>query len=311
MSDSVTSTGDPRVAVILPAAGVGRRFQAAGTSLTGRSKLEEDIAGRPVFLRTVERFLDHPRVVGVWLAVNPDARDEFAARWGDQLGFRGVRIVEGGRRERWETVMLALRAIDADADAHRATHVAVHDAARPLVSRELIDRTFEAAFRCGAAIPATPIRGTIKRTVERDADVIDDRSAEEARVDDILGDASQSDPAAAPVATTSSVARRSIVETVDRTDLYEAQTPQVFAIDLLRRANAPLKDGVPDGFHVTDDASLVERLGETVEVVEGEATNLKITHPADLDLARMIVQASAPAPGGSGRKFARDEDDLF
>jgi 2-C-methyl-D-erythritol 4-phosphate cytidylyltransferase len=80
-----------------------------------------------------------------------------------------------------------------------------------------------------------------------------------------------------------------VTETVPRDGLMEIQTPQVFEADLLRRAYAQ-----PDLRGATDDASLVERLGETVHVVEGDACNIKVTTPGDLRLVRAILGVKAP-----------------
>jgi 2-C-methyl-D-erythritol 4-phosphate cytidylyltransferase len=76
-----------------------------------------------------------------------------------------------------------------------------------------------------------------------------------------------------------------VVETPPRAEMRAVQTPQVFAGELLRRAHA-LADG-----DATDDASLVERLGEPVYVVEGERTNIKVTTPEDLERARELLRA--------------------
>jgi 2-C-methyl-D-erythritol 4-phosphate cytidylyltransferase len=83
-----------------------------------------------------------------------------------------------------------------------------------------------------------------------------------------------------------------VTESVDRTPLRAVQTPQAFAADLLRRAHAE-SDGTATG--ATDDATLVERLGEPVWTVEGDARNLKVTTPADLALARALLDAADEA----------------
>jgi 2-C-methyl-D-erythritol 4-phosphate cytidylyltransferase len=109
---------------------------------------------------------------------------------------------------------------------------------------------------------------------------------------------------AAPIrATLKRVADGVITETVPRDGLWEAQTPQAFRKELLIRAHAA-------GGIATDDAGLVENLGERVVVVEGTPTNLKITTKADLKLAEAILQARPrPKPEGFGNPFA--DDDLW
>lgn len=79
-----------------------------------------------------------------------------------------------------------------------------------------------------------------------------------------------------------------VVTTVDRTNLWLAQTPQVIRRDLLIRA---FDHASRTGFEGTDDVSLVEHLGERVVVVPGSVTNLKITRPEDLPLAEAILAA--------------------
>jgi 2-C-methyl-D-erythritol 4-phosphate cytidylyltransferase len=76
--------------------------------------------------------------------------------------------------------------------------------------------------------------------------------------------------------------RMIVVDTLDRSTLVAVQTPQAFRADILRRAHLSSADA-------TDDASLVEMLGGTVVIIEGEVTNLKITGPHDLAVAAMLL----------------------
>jgi 2-C-methyl-D-erythritol 4-phosphate cytidylyltransferase len=251
-----------RVSVIIPAAGSSRRY--------GMDKLGQDLGGRALLLRTVELFTKRDEVRSIIVAGPPDDLDAFRDRFGAQLGFHGVQIVAGGRVERWETVKNALAAVPAD-----ATHVAVHDAARPGASDELIGRVFEAAKVHPAVIPGLAVADTLKRVGEEAV-----RAEEEDAVADlILGESAE--------AATSK--GRVVQSTVDRTNLVAVQTPQVFEIGLLRRAYAQ-----PDLSGATDDAALIERLGEKVVVVDGEFRNLKITVPADLSLMRTMLGMKAP-----------------
>ena len=77
-----------------------------------------------------------------------------------------------------------------------------------------------------------------------------------------------------------------VVATPDRATCWAAQTPQVFRVALLREA---LAKAASDGHRGTDDAALVERLGITAHVVEGDSDNLKLTHPEDLAVAERIL----------------------
>jgi len=249
------------IAVIIPAAGSSTRY--------GGDKLGQDLGGRAVLLRTVELFTKRDDVRAIIVAAPPDSLDEFRDRHGATLAFHGVQIVAGGRIERWETVRNALAALPVE-----ATHVAVHDAARPATPPEVIDRAFEAARKFDAVIPVLPIHATVKRLGD------DAESAVEADpiADLILG---------ADVGPKNNA--RPVRETIDRRGLVMVQTPQVFSASLLRRAYA---EADLDG--VTDDAQVVERLGERVMAVEGDPRNVKITTPADLALVRAILNV-APA----------------
>ena len=257
---------DLNICVIIPAAGKSSRFGGL------RSKLDEDLGGRPVLQRTVELFVKREEVRSIIVAGPHAEYDEFLAMHGDKLGLMGVTVCEGGVTHRYETVANALAHVPDD-----ATHVAVHDAARPCASNALLDRVFEASRKHGAVIPGVSVSDTLKRVSE---EVQKDRDIDP--LDAILGDAGK---------TNTDV--RTVVETVPREHLVGVQTPQVFEVGLLRRAYAQ------DDLASTDDASLVERLGEPVVVVEGEATNLKITHPGDLHHARLIMKS-----GGAGQKPA-------
>jgi 2-C-methyl-D-erythritol 4-phosphate cytidylyltransferase len=134
--------------------------------------------------------------------------------------------------------------------------VAIHDAARPCLSEKLIDHVFAEATKSGAAIPAARVRGTLKRVSE--AGVIE--------------------------------------ETVDRSDLWEAQTPQVFKRQVIQEAYQQREQFQGQ---ITDDAQLVEATGHPVAVVETAMTNLKITEKSDLPLASAIIKAM-PKPGPKG-----------
>jgi 2-C-methyl-D-erythritol 4-phosphate cytidylyltransferase len=253
---------DFSVCVIIPAAGRGERF--------GGEKISQEIGGRPMLLRTVEIFTRRPEVSCVIVAAPPDGMEEFASRFGAQLGFHGVKVVAGGRVERWETVSLALAHVP-----DGVTHVAVHDAARPCASDDLVSRVFEAARIAPAVIPGDPVRATLKRV---SADAVS-AAADDAIADAILGDAGSA-----------AAKGRLVEETVPRDRVVAVQTPQVFELSLLRRAYAQVGLG-----GVTDDAMLVERLGEPVLVVDGEARNIKVTTREDLVLARAFASMPSPA----------------
>lgn len=288
----------------MPAAGLGQRFAASATGLpsvagaekspeAGPSKIERLIHGRPAFLRAIDLFVRRKDVSQVILAVNPDTIQDFQFKWGDQLGLLGVFVIPGGTRERWETVRLALEHV-----AEGCTHIAVHDAARPLASATLIDRIFLAAERYDAVVPGLPVASTLKRVEEVDAP-----AAERDYIDDILSP---------PESGAASSKELRVIETVPRRDLYEVQTPQVFSLNLLRRGYDLIGSGQLDPAGITDDASLIEALGRTVRIVEGEPTNLKITRAGDMELAEALATArdAASAKQAAAKKLFRLDDEL-
>jgi 2-C-methyl-D-erythritol 4-phosphate cytidylyltransferase len=264
------------VCAIITAAGRSSRYGEV-------DKLAQDLGGRSVLVRSVELFTKREEVRSIVVAGPPDSIDEFRSKYGATLGFHGARIVAGGKEHRWETVRNALNA--ADVIPAETTHVAVHDAARPGTSNELLDRVFRAAEKLPAVIPAVPINATIKRVSDETVDV--GSNDDDALADLILGDAGRV-----------SIPARKVVQTIDRNGLVEVQTPQVFEIGLLRRAYAQKNLS-----GATDDAELVERLGESVHTVEGDVRNLKITRPADLKLMRAILGVAPPAERPVHKRF--------
>lgn len=127
--------------------------------------------------------------------------------------------------------------------------ILVHDAVRPLVDQETITNVIEAVEKYGAAIAAIPAVDTIKQV---------ERTAEGAVIH----------------------------ATIPRAQIVMAQTPQGFRYDVIRRA---FDDAASDGFTGTDEASLVERGGGAVFVVMGSPRNIKITTPADMQLAEFYA----------------------
>lgn len=131
--------------------------------------------------------------------------------------------------------------------------VLVHDAVRPFVTREQIVRVIEEARRCQAAILGIPAMDTVKE-VKR-ASLPEDVAL--------------------------------ITGTIPRERVVLAQTPQAFSTKLLKEAFARAQ---ADGVNASDEAGLVERMGHDVHVVLGSERNIKITKPADMDLARFYLE---------------------
>jgi 2-C-methyl-D-erythritol 4-phosphate cytidylyltransferase len=119
-------------------------------------------------------------------------------------------------------------------------------------------------------------------------------------IDDVIKAAQISGAAilACPVlATLKEVNEAVIVKTVDRTGLYEAQTPQVFEVKLLKQSREKADKATAD--KITDDSQLIEALGHKVSVVETDSSNIKITYPADVAIAEVILK-TRPEPKKEG-----------
>jgi 2-C-methyl-D-erythritol 4-phosphate cytidylyltransferase len=128
-----------------------------------------------------------------------------------------------------------------------AERVLIHDGARCLATSELFDRCSQALDNCQGLIAAIPVKDTIKVVNEQ----------------------------------------RIIEDTPDRRNLWAAQTPQGFDVQLLKQCHA---QGRKLGWFVTDDAALFEKCQLPVKIVEGEETNLKVTTPVDLAIAEFILR---------------------
>jgi 2-C-methyl-D-erythritol 4-phosphate cytidylyltransferase len=144
----------PKFAVIIAAAGKAERF--GGDQKKTFAKLD----GRPVFMRSLEQFVTRDDVCQTILAVAPEDASTVKSKFGPNLGFMGVKLVEG-KDQRCETVAAALEVLSDD-----AAYVAIHDAVRPCVTSNQVDAVFAEAVKTGAAILAAPITGTIKRVAE-------------------------------------------------------------------------------------------------------------------------------------------------
>ncbi|MFH1372096.1 MAG: 2-C-methyl-D-erythritol 4-phosphate cytidylyltransferase [Planctomycetota bacterium] len=119
-------------------------------------------------------------------------------------------------------------------------------------------------------------------------------------IDDCLKTAEKTGAAilACPVSATLKEVKDSvIVKTIDRTMFYEAQTPQVFEVKLLKQSRDKADKTNTD--KITDDSQLVEALGHKVSIVETDSSNIKITHPADVAIAEAILK-TRPSPKKDG-----------
>ncbi len=166
-------------------------------------------------------------------------------------------VVAGGEA-RAESVANALERVETDL-------VAIHDAARPLVTAALVDAVVQTLVEdrdADGAIAAAPVTDTIKRATEEGT--------------------------RAPLSPHEVVNGARIVEdTIDRRELWAVQTPQVFRVEALRRA---LDTDPEEVAEATDEAMLVEAAGGRVLIHASEPENIKVTTPFDLRLAEMLLE---------------------
>jgi 2-C-methyl-D-erythritol 4-phosphate cytidylyltransferase len=147
-----------RVAVILPAAGLGTRMGRSSAERAGTSRKQFMLLeGSPILLHTVRRFAASDRVSEIVVAVRPEdvawVRDLLSVEFTD----RRVRVVEGGN-SRQQSVENALGALGPETDL-----VAVHDAVRPFIDLDTIHKAFDEAAESGAAIVGVPVIDTVKQ----------------------------------------------------------------------------------------------------------------------------------------------------
>jgi 2-C-methyl-D-erythritol 4-phosphate cytidylyltransferase len=207
------------------------------------AKQFQPIAGQPMLLRALRPFTSHPEVCQV-AVVLPPASLVAPPEWLAALAGEMVSLVPGGA-ERMDSVENGLARLRAE-----CTITLSHDAARPFVSREIIDAVIARARQGEGAIAARPVSDTLKLE--------------------------KSDPDA-----------RLIDRTISRDGVWRAQTPQGFPRHILQIAFTKAREG---GFRGTDEAALVERLGEPVYLVPDTIWNLKVTGPDDLLLAELIAR---------------------
>ena len=216
---------------LLLAAGAGERLGI------DRPKAFAELRGRPLLAESLDR-LDHCPWVDAIVLAAPAGWEEPSILLAEELAATKLVSCVTGGSTRAESARAALADVPEE-----ALVVLVHDAARPLVEDEVVERVLEPlAEGVDGAVPAVPIPDTLKR-----------------------------------------VERGRVAETVDRDALVAAQTPQAFLAPTLRRALGGDLDGA------TDCASLVERSGGRVAVVEGDPRLLKVTTPADLAIVERLL----------------------
>jgi 2-C-methyl-D-erythritol 4-phosphate cytidylyltransferase len=227
------------LSAILVAAGSSRRM--------GFNKLFAEIGGAPVIAHTIRAFERSGSVSEIIVVACEDRHTEIRKIARDHNFTKLRTIIPGGER-RQDSVSAGLMHLGRD-----AKYVTVHDAARPLITPEQIERVFEQCRIHGAAALAEPINDTLKRA---DRDLV-------------------------------------VAGSVDRHQLYAMQTPQIFERALIEDAYRTV---YVQNVSVTDEVSVVERLGRKVTLVLNDDFNFKITYPRDLPLAEFVLRHRKHSP---------------
>ena len=203
----------------------------------------------------LEAFVSTPEISSIWVGVSPGFIDNpiFSALSNDSVS---IQFIPSGGPTRQETVRNTLAAM-LNAGIPETDWVLVHDAARPGISPELIQKLIHAVTQAGeGGLLAMPLADTLK--------MADANSA-------IAGNPNRA------------------MKTISREHLWQAQTPQMFVLKHLHDA---IEEGIRLEADITDEASAMELSGSSPLLVEGATGNFKVTHPADWDLMQTILRAS-------------------
>ncbi len=236
---------DKEIAVIIAAAGMGRRMGAPVP------KQFIKMGGEPILAKTLRVFEGIDEIDHVIIVTSDDYIDQCVciAR---NYGMHKVKAVVEGGAERQDSVYNALKELNNRFP--NAELVLIHDAARPFVPEETVVNVIRTADAKGAAVACVPMKDSLRRI------------AKSVGGDEAEG--RQSDTAGGSIA-------------VDRSEYFAVQTPQGFRTGELLHA---YEEAMAEGWYGTDDASLAERAGMQVEIVTGDYGNIKITTKEDLPM---------------------------
>ena len=235
---AVTFTRRPKTAAVILAAGVGSRMQRSD----GKTKQLFTLAGVPVVVRTVLAFDKSPYIDEIVLVARKEEIETLKALFAVYETEHAIRIVAGGKT-RQESSLIGFEAI-----SPKMKFVAIHDAARCLITEGMIAKVVSAAYATGAASAGMPISDTVKKV---------DKSF-------------------------------CVEQTVDRSNLWRATTPQVFRAELYRAAAYTARD---EELSATDDNMLAEHIGYKVRLIDCGDQNIKLTTPTDLYVAEAILKS--------------------
>lgn len=224
------------VTAIFPAAGSSRRM---GSDI---NKIFLMLGDEPVLIRTLKTFSQSARINFLIVVTGAGEIDAVKKLLDATPNLKPYAVTIGGS-ERQYSIANGLKLVPPETEI-----ILVHDAARPLINLETIEKVIDAAEKFGGAIAAVPEKNTIK--------IIDSEGF--------------------------------VKSTPPRADLVAVQTPQGFKKEILLRA---YEQAALDNFLGTDDASLVERIGGKVKIVQSSYTNIKVTTPEDIQIAESFLRS--------------------
>ena len=216
------------------------------------------IGGKPVLMRTLERFREYDADLQIILVL-PEAQQAYWHQLCEEYHFDVAYTLANGGQTRFHSVQNGLAKVPDDAEGV----VGVHDGVRPFPSIEVIRNCYETARTAKAVIPVIPVVETVRQIFSNGQTRTDTDKKESLSPE---------------------VRCQKESRTVPRDEYRLVQTPQTFDIQLLKAAN---RQPYNDGF--TDDASVVESYGHQITLVEGNRENIKITTPYDLKIAEVLI----------------------
>lgn len=253
---------DKKTAVIIAAAGMGRRL---GGPIP---KQFMDIGGQPVIAKTLKVFEAMDEIDHIFIVTNEDYMDH-CENITKEYGISKLAAIVCGGAERQDSVYNALKTVAETGETSNGygidgacgssvEYVLIHDGARPFVTPEVVLNVLEGVVQRGAAVACVPMKDSLRRA----------SAAGHAGRDEIGGADRDASAAGGSCA-------------VDRSEYFAVQTPQGFRTSAILHA---YEKAYEEGYYGTDDASLAERAGLDVAIVEGDYANIKITTREDLPM---------------------------
>ncbi|WP_259067474.1 2-C-methyl-D-erythritol 4-phosphate cytidylyltransferase [Mucilaginibacter sp. X4EP1] len=234
LSNLTPSSKHPFNYVIIVAGGSGSRMQSA---IPKQFLL---LSGKPVLMRTIEAFYNTDTKPNVIIVLPTGFHDYWKQVCADYRFSIPHQLVSGGET-RFHSVKNGLDLIPDD----KNSLIAVHDAVRPLTSKNIIDNSYNHAAEFGNAVVAVKSRDSVRQLKD------------------------------------------GVSVCLIRDEIYLVQTPQTFQSTQIKKAYL-----LPYDAKFTDDASVVEEIGEKINLVTGDYRNIKITFPEDIAIAELLIKSS-------------------